>query len=215
VTEGTFFSLIDGKQVRLAPRKRVLSSEAFETLCGSKELLELVQEDAKKYRAQVVSDCEAIKERAEKEGFQAGFDAWVDQLSQLEKEIQNVRDELQKVVLPVAIKAAQKIVTTQLTVDPEIIKEIVSNTLKTVSQHKNVTLYVSKQDYGTIEKEKPKFISEEMSSFSLREREDLNVGDCIIVTEGGIVNARIEDRWKKLTDALEFVVDRVKEGAAE
>jgi len=183
----------------------------------AKELLCTVQEDAKAYRKKVIEESETIKEKAESEGFQAGYDKWTDQLAQLEKEIQQVREELQKVVMPVAIKAAKKIVTEELTVKPEVTKTIVANTLKTVAQHKRVVLYVSKEDFEMIESEKNdlKKIFEELESLSVRERDDIEPGGCVIETEIGIVNARLQDRWRTLENAFTALYSRIKQEQQE
>jgi len=211
-TSSKFFSLINGQQVAIAPGKKKISQEALTSLMDSTELLSKVQEDAKAYRKQVIEECEAIKEHAEAEGFQAGYEKWTDQLAQLEKEIQQVREELQKVVMPVAMRAAKKIVTEELSVSPEITKKIVFNTLKTVAQHKRIVLYVSKEDFQMIESEKNnlKKIFEELESLSIREREDIEQGGCVIETEIGIVNARLQDRWRTLESAFESLYARMK-----
>ena len=209
-----FFCLIDGRAVDKAPQTKVISATAFATLLDSQELVAVVQEDAKKYKKQIVAECEQSKEHAEKEGFQAGFDQWADQVAQLEKEIQSVREELQKVVMPVAVKAAKKIVMTELSSHPEVIEEIVANTLKTVAQHKRIVLYVNKKDFERIESNKNTYkkIFDELESLSIREREDVEQGGCVIETEIGIVNARLQDRWKTLEAAFDSLISRLQPG---
>ena len=211
-TSSKFFSLIHGQQVAISPGTKKVSGADLATLVDAKELLDAVQEDAKSYRKQVIQECEAIKEQAVAEGFQAGYEKWADQVAQLEKEIQQVREELQKVVMPVAISAAKKIVTEELAISPEVTKKIVANTLKTVAQHKRIVLYVSKQDFQMIESEKNelKKIFEELESLSVRERDDIEPGGCVIETEIGIVNARLQDRWRTLEAAFESLFSRIK-----
>lgn len=205
VTESTkkFFVLIDGRPI--APNTKILPKEAYSTLLDCQEMLATVKKDADEYRKKIAAECEELKKRAEIEGFGAGFDQWAQMTASLEKEIGKVKGELQKVVMNVAIKAAKKIVTTELTVNPQVTFDMVSNTLKTVAQHKRIVVYVSKQDYEYIEKEKNRLkpIFEELESLAVRERDDLEVGDVVIETEGGIINARVKDRWRTLEAALE------------
>jgi type III secretion protein L len=195
--------LIDGRPI--APQGKRLPQEAYSTLLDCQELLATVKKDADEYRKSVAAECEEIKKRAEIEGFAAGYDQWTQMVASLEKEIGRVKGELQKVVMNVAIKAAKKIVTTELTVNPQVTLDMVTNTLKTVAQHKRIVVYVSKPDYELIEKEKNKLkvVFEELESLAIRERDDLEVGDFIVETEGGIINARIKDRWRTLEAALE------------
>lgn len=212
-TEGTpkLFSMIDGRTITLAPGKKRLPAEAFSTLLSCTDLLETTKKDAEQYRKQITAECEEIKTHAETEGFQAGFDQWTQTIAYLEKEIAKVKEELQKVVMPVAIKAAKKIVAAELEVNPKVVLDIVSSTLKSISQHKRIVLYVSKQDFDFIESSKSqlKSIFEELESLSIREREDLEPGGCVVESEVGIVNARLKDRWRTLETALEHIASTV------
>ena len=206
-----FFSLIDGRSVTIAPGTKRLSANAFSALLSCGELLEATKKDAEEYRKRVTAECEEIKAHAESEGFQAGFDQWTQTVSYLEGEIAKVQKELQKVVMPVAIKAAKKIVATELKVNPEVVIDIVASTLKSIAQHKRIVLYVSKKDFDIIERSKSnlKPIFEELESLSIRDRDDIEPGGCVIETEVGIVNARLEDRWRTLEAALEHIASAV------
>lgn len=212
--EKKLFSILDGRDICIAPGVQKLPATAVSTLLDCRGMLERVQEDALAYRKQVAKECDALKEEAEKAGFQSGYEKWTEMVSLLEKEIVNVRQELQKVVMPVAVKAAKKIVTTELSVNPGVISDIVLSTLKTVAQHKRVVIYVSKEDYSRIESEKAelKKVFDELESLSIRERDDIDAGGCVVETEGGIINARIKDRWRTLEAALEALAATLTQG---
>ena len=212
-TEGApkLFSMIDGRSITIAPGTKRLPTDAFSTLLSCTDLLEATKKDAENYRKQVTAECEEIKAHAEAEGFQAGFDQWAQTVSYLEKEVAKVKEELQKVVMPVAIKAAKKIVAAELEVNPKVVLDIVASTLKSISQHKRIVLYVGKQDFDLIESSKSQLkpIFEELESLSIREREDIEPGGCVVETEVGIVNARLKDRWRTLETALAHIASTV------
>lgn len=213
MTEGTqkFFTLIDGREITIAPGTKRLPADAVSSLLDCTELLATVHTDAVNYSKNVAADCEELKTRAEVEGFQAGFDQWIEMVSYLEKEVVKVREELQKVVMPVALKAAKKIVASELQVNPQVTFDIVASTLKSIAQHKRIVLYVSKQDFELIESSKNRLkpIFEELESLSIREREDIEPGGCVIETEVGIINARLKDRWRTLETALEHMTSTI------
>jgi len=213
----TLFTLLDDRNVCVAPGCKKLSAEAFSTLLECKDLLATVQQDAEAYRKGVAQECELLKEQAEREGFQSGYDKWLEVVSQLEAEIARVKGELQRVVMSVAMKAARKIVTTELTTRPEVISDIVSHTLKTVAQHKRIVVYVNKEEYPIVEavKTELKDIFDELESLSIREREDVELGGCVIETERGIINARLKDRWRSLEAALKHLATTVHQGPEE
>lgn len=209
----TLFSILDKALVLPPLEGKIVPVAAFGKVVESQKLLEVVKHEAEEYRKSIVQECEEIKAHAEKEGFEAGYTAWAEMVRILEKEVTLVREELQKSVMSVALKAAKKIVASELEIRPDAIVDIVMSTLKTVAQHKRIVVYVSKKDFSTVEKGKNrlKTIFEELETLSLREREDIEPGGCIIETEGGIINARLEDRWKTLEAAFEALNAYLKE----
>jgi type III secretion protein L len=207
-----YFSLIYGNAISQAPNTKVIPEEDYSKLLTGNEVLTTVMEEAEKYKKQIAAECEAIKEQAVIEGFQEGYQQWTNQVAKMEEEIAKVQGELQKLVMPIALKAAKKIVSSELTLQPNAIVEIVTNTLKSVAGHKRIVIYVNKTDLVLLEKNKNKLkdIFESLESLSIRERDDIEQGGCIIETEGGIINARLKDRWRNLEAAFEALADTLR-----
>lgn len=203
-----FFSLIYGDQVKLAADTKIIPADSFSTLLNASDILSKIQSEAEQYRQQVIKECEQIKENAFKEGYEAGFQEWAQQLVHLEKEVEKAHLESQQSVIPVALKAAKKIVGKEIELSPETIADIVSINLKAVAQHKKITIYVNPGDFQALDKNKGRLrdIFESLESFSIRPREDINPGGCIIETEIGIINAQIEHRWDILEKAFEALI---------
>jgi len=208
-----FFSLIHGEQIHIAPKAKILSEDATSTLLSAEEVLEKVQEDALQFKKEVVEEAEKEKQISIQEGFEEGFKAWVEQIVFLENEIKSVHEELQKLVIPVALKAAQKIVGAQIELSEKTIVDIVAACLKNVSQHKKVVIYVNRKDLEILEKSRQRLrdVFENVESLSLRDREDVKSGGCIIETEVGIVNAQIDQRWAILEQAFQQMLKKTGE----
>lgn len=200
-----FFTLIKGESVHIAPDTKILPAEAFSTLASGIDVLEQVKKDADAYRLKVTAECEKVKEQAQREGFEEGYKKWAESVARLETEITNVRKEMEKVLVPVALKASKKIVGREIEQSETAIVDIVSNTLKAVSQHKKITIYVNKQDLAALEanRNKLKQLFESLEVLSIRERGDVAPGGCIIETEAGIINAQLENQWRILENAFE------------
>lgn len=199
-----FFSLIKGDLLQAAPKVKVLPAEEFSTLLDASELLESVQKDAEDFKIQIVEECETLKNQAQQEGFEAGFKSWADAIALLEHEISIVRTDLEKRVAPVALRVAKKIVGREIELSDKTVVDIVSNILKSVAQHKKITIYVNKKDLVILEANRGqlKELFESLESLSLRERADIESGGCVIETEGGIINARLENQWAVLEKAF-------------
>ena len=216
MTNKKFFSLIYGNTVHQAPQSKIIPAEDFSKLLTSQEVLSTIQSEAEQYRKEVIAECEVLKEQAIKDGFQEGYDQWTLQLAKMEEEIAKVQGEMQKLVMPIALKAAKKIVAAELELKPAAILEIIATALKSVSQHKRIVIYVNKADLASIEQNKSKIkdLFESLESLSIRERDDVEAGGCIIETEGGIINARLKDRWRNLEAAFEALADTLRKPSA-
>lgn len=205
-----FFTLIHGESVHIAPKTKVIPAEAFSTTVDAMEVLDRVKKDAEQYRLEVAAECEKLKEQAQREGFEEGFKKWVDTIARLEEEIIKVRSDMEKMLVPVALKASKKIVGREIEQSPTAIVDIVSNTLKAVSQHKQITIYVNKKDIDALEtnRNKIKQLFESLEVLSIRERADITPGGCIIETEAGIINAQLDNQWRILENAFERLLKK-------
>ena len=203
-----FLSLIHGDKVRIAPKTKVIPAAEFSTLVSASELLDKVKEDASLYKKEVVEEIEILKEQAQQEGFEAGFNAWVELIAKLEDEITKVRGDMEKILTPVVLEAAKKIVNREIELSENTIVDIVTGTLKSVSQHKKITIYVNKKDLDALEANRTRLkdVFENLEVLSIRPRADVAQGGCVIETEGGIINAQLENRWRILESAFQSLM---------
>lgn len=200
-----FFSLIKDGSVHLSAKTKIIKAEAFAELLSSMQVLEKVKQDALIYKEEVAVGLEQEKETASKSGFEAGFAVWSEHIAKLQKEIESVRSEYAKMLAPVALKAAKKIVGNTFEISDESVYDIVVTAMKPVLQHKKITIWVNKEDTAVLEKHRQdlKNLFETIEVLSVRERDDITRGGCVIETEGGIINAQLENQWAVLEKAFE------------
>lgn len=212
-----FFSLIRGDSIRVAPDTKVIAKDAFSELLDSAEVLKLVKDDAEIYRRQVVDECEVIKQQAAIAGFAEGYKEWLERIAALEEEFIKIRQELEKILVPVALAASKKIVGREIELSDNTIVDIIAASLRSVSQHKRIVIYVNKEDVEILEKNKPRLkeLFESLEILSIRPRQDIAPAGCVIETEGGIINAQLEHQWKTLENALEKILNKRKKSKDE
>ncbi len=200
-----FFSLIYQGEIHPERQEKIIPAEDFSTLMQASEILERAKEDVKHYKKKIEEECEELKEKAKEEGFDEGLQQFNEHLIHFDKQLRVLRMDLQKQILPLALKAAKKIVGEQLDLNPETIVEIVIQTLAPVTQNHRFTIYVNKVDKEILEAHKPKIksILEQVQVLTIQERSDIAPGGCIIETESGIINASIENQWRALEHAFE------------
>jgi type III secretion protein L len=200
-----FFSLIFQGDIHTAADEKIIPAEEYSILLKAFEVLEKAKEDAQKYRKQVEDECEELRKKASEEGFAEGLSKFNEYLLYFEKELRRIHHEAHQTVLPIALKAAKKIVGKELELHPATIVDIVLQALAPVTQSHRIRIYVNKADKDTLEANKPRIkeILEQIESLSIQERADVSQGGCIIETETGIINASIENQWRALEAAFE------------
>lgn len=206
----TLFSLIYKGDVSKTSSKKVLKAQEFSQLLKIQDLLKEAQQDALRLQEETKTECQRLKQEAQEEGFQEGLVKFNTHLIHLDQKVKEMQHEMQKMVLPLALKAAKKIVGEQLALSPETIVEIVLQALKPVRQSHEVKIYVCKEDKELLESEKNKLkaLFDHLRILTIEEREGLTQGSCVIETEGGIINATLENQWRALAAAFENFLKR-------
>lgn len=199
------FSLIYQGDICTASKKKVIPLEDYSTLMEASEILDKAKEDAEIFRTKVEEECKQLQEAAKKDGFDEGLKQLNEHILALDQEKKRLRHEMNKLILPLALKAAKKIVSKELESKPETIVDIVIQALTPVLQNHRITIWVNKADKEILEAEKTRIREklEQIESLSIKERDDISQGGCIIETESGIINAAIENQWRAIESAFE------------
>ncbi len=200
-----FFSLIYQGEVHPSTDEKIIPAESYSTLLDAAQVLEKAQEDAKRLIEEAQAEGERMREAARQEGFEEGLSKLNDAIMTLDGGVKRMEHELQRMVLPLAMSAAKKIVAHELESSPETIVDIVMQALAPATQSYRVTIFVSKKDKELIEKERPKIakILPHVQVLNIQERADIAPGGCIIQTEKGMINAELENQWTALERAFE------------
>lgn len=200
-----WFSLLYQGDVHPSTDEKVISAKDYGTLVSAIEILDKAREDAAKLLKNTEKECENLRLSAKEEGFDEGLKKFNEHIFHLDNELKAVRHNLQQMVLPIALGAAKRIVGKELETFPETIVDIVMQAIAPISSSSRVTIYVNKDDKEYLEAEKPKLkeILQQAEILNIAEKADIERGGCIIQTEGGMINATIENQWRALERAFE------------
>ena len=206
----TLFSLIYQGDVKKTSGKKIIRAEEFSKILDIENLLEEAQNDIARLKQENQKECEDLKEKAKQQGHDEGLVTFNAHIVYLDKKVKELQHELQKLILPLALKAAKKIVGNQLETKPETVVDIVIQALKPVTQAHEVKILVCKEDKEILEadKERIKKLFDQLRILSFEERDDISKGSCIIETEAGIINASLENQWRALEAAFENFLKR-------
>jgi len=204
-----WFSLLYQGDLHPSTDEKVIAAKDYTTLKEASEVLEIAREDAKKFLEETEKECESLRKTAKDEGFAEGLEKFNEQIFFLDEQLKSIRLKLQQMVLPIALKAAKRIVGKELETKPETIVDIVMQAIAPIAESHKVTIYVNKEDKEYLDQEKPKLkeILEQVDILTIQEKADVEKGGCLIQTERGMINATIDNQWK----ALERAFDKYKQ----
>ncbi len=200
-----FFSLIYQGDLHIASKKKVVRRKEYSALISAEEVLQKAHEDAECFKKETEEECAQLKEEARKEGFEEGLATFNEQLLHFDKKLKQIQHETYLQILPLALKAAKKIVAKELELHPDTIVDIVRQALASVTQAQRITIYVNKADRDLLEEKKKeiKEVLEQVKVLIIQDRDDIELGGCVIETEIGIVNTTLENQFRALQAAFE------------
>lgn len=199
-----FFSLISGQSVHLPPGKKVISGEDFSELKKASEILSQAKTEEIEFKKKTLEEAEILKQNYSKEGFEEGLNKFNAAVVELDQKIQKIEKDFQTQILPIALKAAKKILGDELKLHPDRIIDIVIQALKPVLQQNKIKIYLNKEDLDIVDKEKGRIeeLLQKNQVLTLEAREDVERGGCLIETESGMINAQLENQWRALEAAF-------------
>ncbi|NGX26436.1 MAG: Yop proteins translocation protein L [Chlamydiae bacterium] len=200
-----WFSLLYQGDLHPSSDEKVIAANDYSKLVKAIEVLETAREDAKKFLENTEKECEGLREKAKEKGFEEGLEKFNEQIFFLNEQLKTIRLNLQQMVLPIALKAVKRIVGKELETFPETIVDIVMQAIAPIAESHQVTIFVSKEDKKYLDAHRPKLkeILQQAEILTVQEKSDITPGGCIIKTEGGMINATLENQFKALERAFE------------
>ncbi|MGL4348319.1 MAG: FliH/SctL family protein [Chlamydiales bacterium] len=199
------FTLLKNDKVLISRKEKVIPAKEFAVLLDAEELKSHIELEIKELKKKTEKKCKELEAKARDAGFQEGLLEFNKHVVALEEKKRQLYHETQRLIIPLALKAAKKIVSQELKLNPNVIVEIVKQTLKPVLQNHRIRIFVNKEDRNVLESNKDsiKSILEQVETFSIEDRPDIEQGGCIIETEFGIINATLDNQWKALEAAFQ------------
>lgn len=193
----------------LAPNKvlvsspKVLKREVYEATREARDVVVLAQEKAKQIIEEAERRRDAIREQATEEGRTRGLAEWNHILAAASQRADQLTRSWEETMLRLAVRVAEKIIGEQLRLRPETIVEIVRQVLKGARPGKHLTIQVNPAELQQVRDhidglQAPGATSE----IEIVASASVLPGGCVIESELGIIDARLETQLKCLEDAL-------------
>jgi flagellar assembly protein FliH len=110
--------------------------------------------------------------------------------------------QVEREVVKLAIEVAKKIVHREIQADREIIETLVHVALSHVAEKSAVTVHLSPLDYNYLLEHRAELTQSEGRDISLLADQSIERGGCLIQTECGDIDARIEEKFREVEQAF-------------
>lgn len=174
----------------------------------------------------VMEEIREIEEKAYIQGFIKGEKAGIESGSKkLEPIINNFRDVIAKLeklkkdlyqsaekeAVELSIAIAKKIVCHELTINREVVLNVVKEALTRVADQDQLHIKVNPEDLSVIKQAGPAFSDfvDNMQGITFEEDKTIPNGGCIIETNMGDIDARIEKQFQTMEEALRLLLLQV------
>lgn len=126
-------------------------------------------------------------------------------LVQLFKVKEKIHVNMEKESVELALAIARKIVCHEVATNKEVVLSVVREALKKVMGHEKIKIKVNPADFQFIESTKFKLSSlvEDIENAEIEEDEKITSGGCVIETDFGDIDARIDRQLKAVEEAFE------------
>ena len=186
------------------PSAKIVKREVYEQVQEARDVIALAQEKAGQILEEAERKRNAVLEQARQEGIAKGLAEWNHILAQTAQRGEELVKSWEETMLRLSIRVAEKIIGEQLKLHPETIAAIVREALTGVRPGKHLVIQVNEAEAQAV-RARVSALKESLSTSSEIEivaSASVSPGGCVIESELGIVDARLETQMKCLEEAL-------------
>lgn len=186
-----------------------------ETTQTAEELLEEAQKQADEIIARAEQNSEAIEQAAQEKGLQKVEEIVQEKVNENLNEIRenlsntienltaletNIIEQLDDDLVKLALEIAKKVVRREVSIDREIALTLVQVSLKRLQDRTIAEVHLHPEDFAYVEanREKLKF----RGSIELVADDSISIGGCLIHTETGDIDARLQSQFDEISHGL-------------
>ncbi len=183
---------------------KVLKREAYEASREAHDVLSLAQERAKHIVEEAELERDAIREQARQQGYAEGLAKWNQILAGTSQRAEELTKVWEETMLKLSVRVAEKIIGEQLKLHPETIVDIIKEVLQGVRFGKHLIIQVNEEDAPQARSRVDRLKASLGVSNEIEIVASTTVprGGCLIESELGVVDARLETQLKCLEDVL-------------
>lgn len=161
-----------------------------------------------------------IEEEARKKGYLEGCDSAKNQYENLIQEAEMMKqraeeqcnmlmESIEEDVIKMVIEISKKVIHSEVKLNKKNMLYIVKQAMDKCSNKEEITLKVSSEDYEYITENKEKLLQmvKGIGELEIKPISSMEVGDCIVETEYGSIDAGVDTKIKNIQEAFKIIID--------
>lgn len=184
-------------------RQKVIKNQIVSAREEAARIMEEAEEFASEVRREARQEAENLRAEAYREGNETALAEFELHLLEVREIRERVWRETEKDLLRLAVRLAEKIIGREIKRDDKAIIDVVSAALQNARQQEKLTVRVNPADLPNVENSVEKFSSSGRVRFvDFTADPRVSVGGCLIESEVGTIDARLETQLRVLERAL-------------
>lgn len=197
--------ILEGTGAVLNKKVMEARDRANDVLKGAQNEAELIRQEAEKMFSQVKAEMEKARAKGLAAGREEGFSSVTEQIVRFEKMKEDFYADAEPNIIKLIMTISEKIVGKMVNEHREAIKSIVVQAVEK-SLGEKITVRLSPEDYNTLKNQTASFegILDRTKRIVFKEDETVSRGGCLVETEVGTIDARLETQLSAIRKALEL-----------
>ncbi|MFH1347814.1 MAG: FliH/SctL family protein [Candidatus Margulisiibacteriota bacterium] len=203
--KGTLVTSAIASKPRPAP-----SAVPLQPALGDKDIPK-AKSEAQRIVGEAMKEADAIREEAREAGREEGrseasthIEEALGTLNQAITERKKIIKDSEQEILRLAIKVAEQIIKSEVSMHRDVCLNIVAEAISRVSDREQIIIRVNRDDAEYLKRYKDRLTGmlDGVKSFSIIEDANVEAGGCVIETNLGFVDAKIETKIKSIEEFL-------------
>ena len=188
----------------LAGEKAVLKGDVVQALSAAERIVEEARQRAREIVEKAQAEQAAIREQSNREGYEEGLRQLNDIIADAKRKYGKILEGAEAELLKLSLKIAERIVGKALDLDRSILLDIIHKAIQSLKYQKEIRIRIHPDDVAYLKEQKMQLYAMLGESKEIEVVEDLLVarGGCIIDTEIGTIDARLETQLKVMERKL-------------
>jgi type III secretion protein L len=188
----------------LAGERAVLKGDVVQALSAAERIVEESRERAREIVEKAQAEQAAIREQSSREGYEDGLRQLNEVIADAKRKYGKILEGAETELLRLSLKIAERIVGKALELDRGILLDIIHKAIQSLKYQKEIRIRIHPEDVAYLKDQKMQLYAMLGESKEIEVVEDPLVGrgGCIIDTEIGTIDARLETQLKVMERTL-------------